>query len=391
LGGDDPVCGDRRDHQRAGAEVRIEGAHRFLGGHRAECANREAARQPPGDLGRTQDRGVADRLGVPRLGITRWRRANPPGVEGVPSPEQVAPLDEEWTPLVEEGLEGAQVHFRGVGLHLAEVRVDGGIERQGGSEPDLEIAAQADRRPGATGEGIVGIDLAESSALHGDVWQEFHACRRPQGSQSGQPAHPRRPAVLLASHEHPVRGRIAVRHPAHDVEPPVPIGPGVEAELRERNPRFGRPPVVVHRGGHRPNGIPRLVLPVEAVGRMEDVAPGAARGDQERVRGDAIVAGVEGDPQFLGRHPAVASADQGPDPARGASVHPGPDDEVMVGDQESNLGRVAGGDPLHRLSLDEVRGRHRRGPDRLIEATIDPDLSAGRPDGANLRLAGLTG
>jgi hypothetical protein len=56
--------------------------------------------------------------------------------------EQAPARDEERTLLGEERLEGAQVQDRGVGLHLPEVGVEGGVERQVRGDAVLEVAAQ---------------------------------------------------------------------------------------------------------------------------------------------------------------------------------------------------------------------------------------------------------
>jgi hypothetical protein len=57
--------------------------------------------------------------------------------------ERVEPdaLDEERAPLLEELLEGREVHHRRVGLDLAEVGVDGGVHREVGGEAVLEVRA----------------------------------------------------------------------------------------------------------------------------------------------------------------------------------------------------------------------------------------------------------
>src|SRR5713226_3375007 len=56
--------------------------------------------------------------------------------------EQAPARDEERTLLGEERLEGAQVQDRGVGLHLSEVGVEGGVERKVRGDAVLHITAR---------------------------------------------------------------------------------------------------------------------------------------------------------------------------------------------------------------------------------------------------------
>ena len=68
--------------------------------------------------------------------------------------EERRPFQEERPPLGEARFEGGEVHLRGIGFHLAEVRVDGGVERQVGPDPDLGVGADTaagDSPPGGTG------------------------------------------------------------------------------------------------------------------------------------------------------------------------------------------------------------------------------------------------
>src|SRR5690606_28550430 len=57
--------------------------------------------------------------------------------------EDLGILDEERATLLEELLEGGEVDHRRVGLHLAEVRVDRGVERELPAEPESHVGPHA--------------------------------------------------------------------------------------------------------------------------------------------------------------------------------------------------------------------------------------------------------
>ena len=64
--------------------------------------------------------------------------------------EQPGALDEERAPLLEERLEGAEVEHRGIGLDLAEVRIDRAVQREVGRDAVLEV--------GPAGEALVAVE-----------------------------------------------------------------------------------------------------------------------------------------------------------------------------------------------------------------------------------------
>ena len=74
--------------------------------------------------------------------------------------EKVAPLDEERTPFVEDGLEHGQVHFSGIGFDLPEVGIHGCLERQIRANADLHVRADAARQIETAVKGVVRIPVA---------------------------------------------------------------------------------------------------------------------------------------------------------------------------------------------------------------------------------------
>src|SRR5205085_9871733 len=117
-----------------------------------EPAQRQARRQTAGHLGGAEDRAVAGVVDEVARYLTVRRGADAARVEvRRPAPlKQLASLDEERAALVEEGLEGREVHLRRIGLHLPEVRVDGGVERDVRAEAHLHVETRAGVR-GAAG------------------------------------------------------------------------------------------------------------------------------------------------------------------------------------------------------------------------------------------------
>ena len=139
-----------------GGLQRAGGADHVVG-HGVEKAEVEPVAQTAGDLGGTDDPGRLGRRLVTVLVGELRRPADAPGVEqplsGVAvhhhdavhrEGEQSLGLHEEGPPLLEEGLEGAEVEHRGIGLDLAEVGVHGGVQQDVGRDPVLEVAADGD-------------------------------------------------------------------------------------------------------------------------------------------------------------------------------------------------------------------------------------------------------
>src|SRR3990172_4030892 len=142
-GSDDPKPGFSAAKVLGGSQDRIareglDGAILGAGlprGNRLDHPDGEAAGSPPGDLGRTENRGSGSRgrVAVPTREL--GRSADSPGVEQVFRATAVPPVavhmkrkearafHEERPPLLEKRLEGGEVEHRGIGFDLAEIRI----------------------------------------------------------------------------------------------------------------------------------------------------------------------------------------------------------------------------------------------------------------------------
>ena len=94
---------------------------------------------------RAVGRRGADAAGVEQLVALSVRSRRRRWRSGEAEGEDALPLQEERALLVVEGLVGRQVDDRRVGFHLAEVRVDGRVQREVRGEADLRV--EPDRSP----------------------------------------------------------------------------------------------------------------------------------------------------------------------------------------------------------------------------------------------------
>ena len=165
------VVGQRLDLVAvAQAARRVEHGAPLARRERVQDADRPAACVPAAQLRRAQDGAV--RRGIGKLSLIRVHRAlrrltDAPRVEelraiaqlGEPAavprePEDVAAFDEERTLLLELHFELREVDEGRVQLHLAEIGVDGGVEREARGHAVLEIAAHTSQVGAPTVEGI---------------------------------------------------------------------------------------------------------------------------------------------------------------------------------------------------------------------------------------------
>jgi hypothetical protein len=137
------------------------------------------------------------------------------------SPSLVA-FDEEGPPLRKEDFELREVHHGGVGLHLPEIRVDGGVQGQVGTEPGLDIEAESGLDLGRVLEriGLVQQLLAGKGRVCRHVGYDLDGPARIDRLDTGEVSEPGRPARLVPRDGHPedvlvLRGYVAV-----DVDPP---------------------------------------------------------------------------------------------------------------------------------------------------------------------------
>ncbi|MCA9764609.1 MAG: dihydrodipicolinate synthase family protein, partial [Gemmatimonadetes bacterium] len=193
-------------------------------GDRDQRADVGARRQLAGQLGGAQDpRGVGavDPLG---LGCQRRRRADAPAVEVAARvrAEDLGALDEERPLLGERDLEGVEVDDRRIGLDLAEVGVEGGVEGEPGPEPELEVEAGVEPRLAQVGERVAGLEAP--GAAHRQAGrherQQLEAEPVVARRQAAQLAEVRRPAGPVLGHDHPEVVLAGRRHEAVEVDAP---------------------------------------------------------------------------------------------------------------------------------------------------------------------------
>ena len=84
----------------------------------------------------------------------------------------------------------------------------------------------------------------------------------------------------------------------------VGVGVGVP-QLRQRNPKLGRPAERVDGGGHFPDAVPRVVLVIVVVDGV--IAFHAGGVDGELKAGAPVVVGVDHDFELVGRRAHVAA------------------------------------------------------------------------------------
>ena len=280
------------------------------------------------NLGRTQDRGMGGLVDEgPRAAGRGWRsdRAcrtlpDPPGIEEAQpfepaEAEETRPLDEEGTPLLEEGLEGGQVHHRGVGLHLAEVGVDGGVQGESAGETVLQVEPHRTAVHRAVVEGACRVGALVVAGAGDRIWKDFktfgpaHALQSQQVSeQRGQPGFRGRPP-------RPVHRLARMKDVTAEVDSPDLAGALPEAELREGNAHLRNPAERVHLRRGVPDRIPSRVHPFESVVGRDQVVATSRRCHPEDEGGAVIVVRVELDQEHVVRlHERVAPTTQQGDP-----------------------------------------------------------------------------
>ena len=363
-----------------------------------EQAHCLTARQPAGQLAREVDRGSNGRASVIRRELRR-----PPDTTRVEQPLTVAvhlaavhveaedpcARDEEGTALLEEGLEGREVEDGGVGLHLPEVRVDGGVERQVGGEPVFQV------RPSCELLGpIKAVAGCDRHVLRHRVGRDLQSARCGESHQTGD--------VPQLGGE--ARLRLPVHRPGDPLRVPLDVAPHGEAErvrvrmrvaqLRQRYLELRRPAERVHGRRHLPYAVPGIVLVVVVVDRV--IALHSGRVDRELVAGAPVVVGVDDDLELIRRRPHVATRQDLQD-AVGMGIE-GADERVEVVVVVGDLGFR--GEPrvtvLPRRELAERRDGGCLAPHLVVVLAVDDhgaDCPPGddRGGGGRRRLAGFGG
>ena len=348
--------------------------------------NAPAAGDLAGYLGRAQDGGGAGPAheGPVRLPLGRpadAARVEEVGLGTVEAPEVVGPvvaevaedlrpLDEERPLLLEEGLEIAEVHYRGVDLDLPKVGVDGGVERKVAGEAVLHIESGGPEHPRAVVEGVTDGGAHELAAGH-RVGKQGEVAARVKAVEAGEVGHPGgEPALLLGDELQPVALVLAL-DVALGVDAPGLAFGRPEAELGERDTELGRPPLVVEGHGRGPDPVPGAVVP----GVVEDrrVTLHVARAHLEHDAGQVIVSRVQVDPDPVRVGRPVPARQTAHNALRLAVPHPGADVECLVVVGDAQLRGLGGRLALVRVPLAKVHGGRRRAPGRIVQPPVDDD------------------
>ena len=332
----------------------------------SSCVTRRqrAHRERPhaaGQLAGAEDGGLARIHDVAAAGIGRatGRASDPARIEdrAVVALELVGArsLDEERAPLVEEGLERRQVHFGGIGFHLAEVRIDRAGERQRLRDRVLQV--EADRAAG-----VRRLEQRVARAAPAS-WRPARARRAPARAACRPAAAPRPPARRTTTRSRWRRAAAAATSRSPAGEPPrarcanpsvaSPPLPNRSWEYGIRNSAHQPSRVAPHRDV--PHRVPALVVVVVVEAVL--VALHARRIDDELVGRPPIVRRVDEHPDPVGGGIGVTPRQERQD-AVGLAVE-GADADVDgdVVEEDAGLGAVGGRRALGRLALDEIGDR----------------------------------
>ena len=320
-----------------------------------------------------------------------------PGVDRRDRREDVKdllPLQEERPQLgIEERKALVDVDLRQVRFDLREIGVDGEVGRQVGRDAVLQV------EPGlgdvVFDERTTGIERAETEG--GDRRQDFEVAA---GRQIGQPFdHPHLGEKLrdVPRDRRPDDGLVLPLDRPRDLEPPavrLPFTDGRVAQALERNRQLGGPAVrrrqarrdeqcvpgdVAFRNaaGRRLRGSPLRaegppLRPVAQAGRVQDGIPlHAETVHRELIGALAVPERVEEEGDRVVFRNLVAIRTVGPNETGTAIACPDADVEVLAVVGDVHVGRLAGGGPLDRSRLHEVRHVRGPSPDVVGEPPVD--------------------
>ena len=272
-----------------------------------------------------------------------------------------AALEEERALLLVEGLVRGQVHHRRVGLDLAEVGVDRGVEREVAGQAELGVEA---RRAG--GRAAADRVLAGGAAQH--VRQQLEVPRARQLANAVQLAELVHAPRVLARDQLPLVLFLVAVDPAPGVHPPHLLLLWAVAQLVERDAELRRPALVVV--GHLavPDRVPRRVPLGLAV--AEDEVDLAAAGRQvELEAGALVVVAVDADAHDVAGE-VVAPAGVAVDLV-GLVEDPDRVVEVLVVVQDLELGGLRGLRTLGRNLLREATAPLPLLPRLVVEPAVD--------------------
>ena len=280
--------------------------------------------------------------------------------------------------LVERDLVGGEIEQRRIDLDLAEVRVDGGVEREARGQVVLDVRAGVELRPRRSVIGVARLGILELLARD-HVRKQLRLSRHLRDRQAFQMPVIGGPAALVAAAEGPLVLLVQPVDEAPELEAPGLDVLAREAQLRVRDAHLGRPPVGRDLRGALPVGIPRgfAIELVAANPRGIDLEPHLVEvvmvrieDDRQLIRGE----GVERSVVPVGGEQLVAPRERRADacPAQ-RLAHAGAHVEGVVVVEDADLGRERRGRPLARTVLPELGDRRRRGPGGLVQPPIHHD------------------
>ncbi len=373
----------------AGAVVLVEPDHRVVRGRLdglavhaghllrdgVERAEPQASRQAAGELGGAVDRREGRRCRVPVHARERRRAPDAAAVEqalaaavhgvAVHGHLEHAPAGhEERAPLREERLVGRQVQHAGIRLHLAEVRVDGGVQCQVGRHAVLEV--------GADGEILIASEVVALDAravLGDDIRRGLQPPGRLQVVEPGDLGELRDQAGRRLAEQGPGDPLVVAIEVPINGEAERVLALGAVPHLRQRDAELRRPAQRVDAGGHVPHRVPRPVLVAVVVDR--GVVTPARGGHAEFEPRAAVVVRVDQQGDAVGLRKIVAAPDK-PNDAVGMGIE-ATDEDVQVGAVvgDARLGGEPGRLALGRLPFLEVRDDLGEPPDRVLVASVD--------------------
>ena len=186
-----------------------------------------------------------------------------------------------------------EVHLRRISFDLPEVGVERRVEGQIGSETHPEIGAD----PGSEIPPVIERIRVIPSGIHrrrSDHHREqFQPPAAADAVNTAEIAEPRGPRFFRSRNRHPIDSFIQRRNEAPDVEPPDVHRLIAEAELREWNPHFGRPPLGVDRRPGFPHRLVGVVEDLFLVAWVMAVVANARSAHAKRVRSSTIAIGVQ--------------------------------------------------------------------------------------------------
>ena len=353
----DEIIGLRLDRRRGAAD------HPF--GDRVDHADGDAIREPAGELGGAGDMGEC---GIVRRRPELRRAADAARVEdplaGAAAAIQAGSLLEERPALIEPDLECRQVEHRGIGLHLSEIRVHGGVEGEVRREPGLHVEPD-----GGPAHAAVAGGRRLGDVLRHRVGQQLEVPRRSDAGNAAERAELRDERIDRCPVHRPRVALVEACDVPPDAEAEFVRRFRIEPELAERHAKLGGPAEFVDPRRRVPHAVPRHVL--DHIGVDRGVALHSGRVHHQFHRRAPVVIGVDHDLDLVRRGLHVATAEE-PGDAVGMRVErPYEDVQVVIVVRRPNLGCERRVEVLPGLELAKAGHRRRELPHVVVGAPVD--------------------